>query len=136
MNGEKVIRASDVMSQNFILIDGLSTVTEALTRIKAEGARCAVVEKRHDDDEFGILLLSDVAKKVVAQDRSPDRVNVYEIMSKPVIAIRPTMDVRYVARLFENFGLTLAPVLHSSEVLGIVSYENIVLGGVLQRPSG
>ena len=133
MNGEKVIRASDVMSQNFILIDGLSTVTEALKRIKAEGARCAVVKKRHEDDEFGILLLSDVAKKVVAQDRSPDRVNVYEIMSKPVIAIRPTMDVRYVARLFENFGLTLAPVLHSSEVLGIVSYENIVLGGVLQR---
>jgi predicted transcriptional regulator len=133
MNGDKIIRASEVMSQDFILIDGLSTVSDALREMKAKGARCAIVEKRHDDDEFGILLLSDVAKKVIAEDRSPDRVNVYEIMSKPIIAIRPTMDVRYVARLFETFGLTLAPVLHSSEVLGIVSYENIVLGGVLQR---
>ena len=130
MNGEKIIRASDVMSQNFILVDGLATVSDALVRIKAEGARCAIVEKRHDDDEYGILLLSDVAKTVVAQNRSPDRVNVYEIMSKPIIAIRPTMDVRYVSRLFEHFGLTLAPVLHSSEVLGIVSYENIVLHSV------
>ena len=133
MNGDKIIRASEVMSQDFILIDGLSTVSDALREMKAKGARCAIVEKRHDDDEFGILLLSDVAKKVIAEDRSPDRVNVYEIMSKPIIAIRPAMDVRYVARLFETFGLTLAPVLHSSEVLGIVSYENIVLGGVLQR---
>ncbi|UCC15672.1 MAG: CBS domain-containing protein, partial [Gammaproteobacteria bacterium] len=126
MNGEKIIRASDVMSQNFVLVDGLSTVTDALRGMKAKGARCAVVEKRHEDDEYGILLLSDVAKKVIAEDRSPDRVNVYEIMSKPIIAVRPTMDVRYIARLFENFGLTLAPVLHSSEVLGIVSYDNIV----------
>ncbi len=127
MNGEKIVRASDVMSGQFILVDGLSTVTKALRQLKAEGARCAVVKKRHEDDEYGILLLSDIAKKVVAQNRSPDRVNVYEIMSKPVISVRPSMDVRYIARMFDTFGLTLAPVLHSSEVLGVVSYEDIVL---------
>jgi len=127
MNGEKITRASDVMSGNFILVDGLSTVAEALRELKAKGARCAVVKKRHEDDEYGILLLADIAKKVIAQNRSAERVNVYEIMSKPVIAVRPNMDVRYIARLFDRFGLTLAPVLHSSEVLGVVSYEDIVL---------
>jgi len=127
MNGDKITRASDVMSGNFILVDGLSTVTDALQQMKAAGARCAVVKKRHEDDEYGILLLSDIAKKVIAKNRSADRVNVYEIMSKPVVAVRPSMDVRYIARLFDRFGLTLAPVLHSSEVLGVVSYEDIVL---------
>ena len=130
MNGEKIVRASDVMSDNFILIEGLVTVSEALRELKAKGARCAVVKKRHEDDEYGILLLADVAKKVIAQNRSPDRVNVYEIMSKPVISVRPSMDVRYIARMFDHFGLTLAPVLHSSEVLGVVSYEDIVLHAV------
>jgi len=130
MNGEKITRASDVMSDDFILVEGLSTVTEALQEIKAKGARCAVVKKRHEDDEYGILLLSDIAKKVIAHNRSPDRVNVYEIMSKPVISVRPNMDVRYIARMFDTFGLTLAPVLHSSEVLGVVSYEDIVLHAI------
>jgi len=127
MNGDKIIRASDVMSQEFILVDGLATVAEALAELKEKKAKCIIVRKRHDDDEFGILLLSDVAKQVIARGRSPERVNVYEIMSKPVISIRPQMDIRYTARLFENFGIAMAPVLHSGEVQGVVSYEEIVL---------
>jgi predicted transcriptional regulator len=127
MNGEKIIRAKDVMSQDFILVEGLATVAEALEQLREKQARCIIVKKRHDDDEYGILLLSDIAKKVIGPGRSPKRVNVYEIMSKPIIAIRPVMDVRYIARLFESFGISMAPVLHSSEVLGVVSYQDITL---------
>lgn len=128
MNGEPVVRAGDVMGQDFILVEGLATISEALKAMRDAGARCIIVRKRHDDDEYGILLISDIAKSVVAQNRSPDRVNVYEIMSKPVISIRPNMDVRYTARMFERFGLSIAPVLRRGEVLGIVSYKDIVLG--------
>ena len=77
-----------------------------------EEHRCnAFVDKRHDDDEYGMLLISDVAKKVLAMDRSPDRINVYEIMSKPVLSVDPDMNIRYCARYFERFGLTRAPVI-------------------------
>jgi hypothetical protein len=43
------------------------------------------VDKRNDNDEYGMVLISDIAKLVLAKDRSPDRVNVYEIMAKPLI---------------------------------------------------
>ena len=71
MNGEKIIRASEVMSDSFILIDGLATVSEALQKMRAKGARCAVVKKRHEDDEYGLMVLGDIAKKVIAHNRSP-----------------------------------------------------------------
>jgi predicted transcriptional regulator len=127
MNERKIVRTGDIMNSKFILVDGLSTVADALAQLKKEKARIVVVTKRHEDDEFGIVLLSDIAKKIIAKDRSPARVNVYEIMSKPVIGVRPTMDIRYTARLFENFGIAAAPVLHSGEVLGIVTYEDMAL---------
>ena len=130
MNGENIKRVRDVMTEDYILVDGLATIAEAIAELKQSGAHCMVVQKRHTDDEYGILLMSDVAKHVVARNRSPHRVNVYEIMSKPVITVRPSMDVRYTARMFDNFGLSVAPVLHSGEVLGIVSYDDIVLGTV------
>ncbi len=130
MNGEKIVRAEEVMKDDFILIDGMATVKEALEAVREKGARCIIVKKRHDDDEYGILLLSDIAKQVIARKRASGRVNVYEIMSKPVISIRPNMDIRYVARLFETFGLNMAPVLHRSEVLGIVGYEDIVFSAL------
>jgi predicted transcriptional regulator len=69
---------------------------------------------------------------VIAKDRAPERVNVYEIMSKPVIAVAPAMDIRYCARLFDKFGLALAPVIEDDQVLGIVSYSDMVLRGLMR----
>ena len=91
----------------------------------------AIVKKRNDDDEYGIVVPADIAKKVLAQDRSPGRINVYEIMSKPVIGVHSRMDVRYCARLFERFGLSVAPVIDAGDVLGVVTYNGIALQGFL-----
>jgi predicted transcriptional regulator len=51
-------------------------------------------------------------------------------MSKPVVSVDPQMDIRYCARLFENFGLGRAPVIEDGKVIGIVGYTDIVLRGV------
>jgi Mg/Co/Ni transporter MgtE len=71
--------------------------------------------------------LGDIARQILAKDRSPDRVNVYEIMSKPVISVPPTMDIRYCARLFERLGLQRAPVIEEGNVLGIIGYDEMLL---------
>ncbi len=70
---------------------------------------------------------------MLARDRSPERVNVYEIMSKPVIGVDPAMDIRYCARLFEKFGLSMAPVIEQGNVVGLVSYNDLVLKGMAGR---
>lgn len=127
----KIIRTRDVMTDEFDMIDGLMTVSEAVKMFKEKSARVLIINKRHEDDEFGMVLLSDIAKKVIAEDRSPERVNVYEVMAKPVISVDPHMDIRYCSRLFENFGLAHAPVIEDDKVLGIVSYRSIVLKGIL-----
>lgn len=128
----KIIRTRDVMTDEFDMIDGLMTVSEAVRIFKEKSARVLIINKRHDDDEYGMILLSDIAKKVIAKDRSPERVNVYEVMAKPVISVDPHMDIRYCSRLFENFGLAHAPVIENEQVLGIVSYRSIVLKGILE----
>ena len=125
----EVIRVSDVMKSRFDMIDGKVTVADALKRMKHVETKTLIVDKRHNDDEYGIVLLSDIAKHVLAVDRSPDRVNVYEIMTKPVITVRPDMDIRYCARLFDRLGLSRAPVLDQGEVVGIVSFTDMILRG-------
>jgi predicted transcriptional regulator len=127
----KIIRTRDVMTDEFDMIDGLMTVSEAVKIFKEKSARVLIINTRHDDDEYGMILLSDIAKKVIAKDRSPERVNVYEVMAKPVVSVDPHMDIRYCSRLFENFGLAHAPVIENEKVLGIVSYRSIVLKGIL-----
>ena len=129
MSEAKVIRVSDVMKSQFDMIDGKFTVADAIKRMVHVETKTLIVDKRHDNDEYGIVLLSDIAKHVLAVDRSPDRVNVYEIMTKPVITVRPDMDIRYCARLFDRLGLSRAPVLRHGKVVGIVSFTDMVLRG-------
>ena len=126
----KLIRTRDVMKPTFIEIEGLETVAQALKLMRTNGTEVLIVKKRSEVDEYGIVLISDIAKKVLAKDRAPDRVNIYEIMSKPIITVDPHMDIRYCARLFDQFGLSVVPVVEDEEVIGIVGYVELVLGGL------
>ena len=129
-NRKKLIRVRDVMKPDYDMIDGKLTVEDALRAMRHVETKTLIVEKRDEDDEYGVVLISDIAKQVLAKDRSPKRVNIYEIMSKPVIPIDPDMDVRYAARLFDRFGLSNAPVVENGEVIGIVSYSELVFDGL------
>jgi CBS domain-containing protein len=125
-----VIRVRDVMKTDFSTIDGVETVSEALKKMKSRKTSVLVVNKRYDDDEYGLITAGDIARHVLAKDRAPDRVNVYEIMNKPVIAVHPDMDIRYCSRLFADYNLVRAPVLNGREIVGTVSPNALVLDGL------
>ncbi len=127
----KIIRVRDVMKQEFDMIDGRMTVMDALRTMKHVETKSVIVDKRHENDEYGMVLISDIAKKVLAKDRSPDRINVYEIMTKPILTVDPDMDIRYCARFFEKFDLSRAPVVEHRKVIGIISYTDMVLKGLV-----
>ncbi len=132
MSSEReVIRVRDVMKSHFDIIDGRVTVMEALRTMKHVETKALVVDKRNEDDEYGMVLISDIAKLVLAKDRSPERVNVYEIMAKPLLPVDPDMDIRYCARYFENFSLSRAPVIENKKVIGIISFTDMVLKGLV-----
>ncbi len=130
MSSRKLIQVKDVMKKEFDVIDGMNTVEEALQKMKHTSTKTLIINKRHEHDEYGIVMLSDIAKKVLARDKAADRVNVYEIMSKPVISISGDMDIRYCARLFDQFGLSRAPVMENNEIVGIVSFTDMVVSAM------
>ncbi|MES9904439.1 MAG: CBS domain-containing protein [Sedimenticola sp.] len=133
MNDRVIIRVQDVMKTHFDRVDGMDTVASALEKMVHVETKTLVVNKRHEHDEFGLVMLSDIARKVLAKDREPKRINIYEIMSKPVITVDPEMDIRYCARLFSRYDLSRAPVTRGGEVLGIISYTDMVVKGLRNR---
>ncbi len=130
---KKIIRVKDVMTQDIAVVDGMMTVADALPVFREHQAFMLLVDKRDENDEFGLVTLSDVAKKVLGKNKSPNRVNVYEIMLKPIVSVIPNMDVHYCVRLFDRLGFRRAPVIGNdgTELLGVISYKDIVLRGML-----
>jgi predicted transcriptional regulator len=125
-----IVRVAEVMKSGVDIVDGMTTVADALKNMKYPETRTIIVDKRDEDDEFGVVMFRDIAKRVLAPDLSPERVNMYEIMSKPVMGVDPGMDIRYCTRLLDNFGLSRAPVIQDGKIIGLVSYTDIVLKGV------
>ncbi len=122
-----IIRARDVMHKEIASIDGMATAREAAAKMRSEKVYSLLVKKRHVDDAWGILVYQDFIKGVIMPGRSPDEVNVYEIMTKPIITVPADMDIRYVARLLYRAGIRRAPVEDRGELIGMISLSSLIL---------
>lgn len=127
----KTVQVKDAMTNTcYQFADGMLTVAEGIKLAKKHHVKALIINKRNENDEYGLVMLADIAKQVIAKDRSPDRVNLYEIMAKPILTVPSTMDVRYCSRLFERFGVHTAPVMDHNNIVGMVDYTDMVLAHV------
>ena len=120
----------DVMWNKVDIVNSKCTVQKALNDMKHKKTKLLIVDKAHNYDEYGVVLVADIASKVLAKNRSLDRVNVYEIMNKPAISVHPEMDIRYCARLLTQFNLSRCPVMQNNKIVGVVSLTNMVFMGL------
>ncbi len=119
-------RAKDIMTTEVVMISGMATAAEAVKLMKENKVRSLIVERRTDDDAYGLITQRDLVYYVAAKGLDPDDVKVYEIMSKPLVVVNPNLDVKYVARLLANHKLSRAPVIGDHSLLGVVSLSDIV----------
>ena len=131
MTNKKRIRVKDVMKSNYGTISRNATIAEALKEMKRLQTTVLVVDKRDENDEYGLLLVSDIARKVLAKDRASSRVNTYEVMTKPAVCVDPDMDIRYCSRLMATFNLMRVLVVKNKLVIGTVNPGVLVLDGLV-----
>ncbi len=126
MTGNGYTRVRSLMRPSPGMIDGLATVQRALDKMRRENVGALVIDRREEGDEFGIIVLSDIASKVIAENRAPERTNVYEVMSKPVLTVNADMDIKYAIRLLSRFDLSRALVTEDGQLVGLVSLREMV----------
>ncbi|HIK55533.1 MAG TPA: CBS domain-containing protein [Synechococcales cyanobacterium M55_K2018_004] len=120
-----MLKAADIMTRDVATIGSSATVAEAVLLMKERGWRSLIVERQHDQDAYGIISETDIVYKVAALGKDPRKMRVYEIMTKPCIVVNPELGVEYVARLFANHRLRIAPVIQGT-LLGVISVSDIL----------
>ena len=125
LKGVRFAKAGDVMSTDVVYIDGKKTVAEAVRLMRQKKVSSLLVNRRSQEDAWGIVTRKDVVCKVVDPGRNPAQVKVFEIMSKPLITVSPGLALKYCARLFHNTGIRRAPVFDGKEIVGLLSNTDI-----------
>ncbi len=123
-----MVKVKDIMTEDVAVVKGSATVAEAVRLMQLKGLHSLIVDRRSNDDAYGIVTDTDVAAKVVAYGKDPKQVKVFEIMTKPCIVVNPDLAVEYAARLFAQAKIDRAPVIQG-ELLGIVSFTDILQKG-------
>ncbi len=121
------VQINTIMRTSVHFIEGLAMVQQAIDTMHRLKVSSLVVKRRDEDDEYGIVTVHDIAAKVVAPNRSTRRTSVYETMSKPALALSPTMNVRYATRLLSQLGLNRALVMEGPKLLGVVTLRDLIV---------
>ena len=120
-----MMAAREIMTKDVITISGSATIAEAVELLKEKGLRALIVERRTEDDPYGMVTETDIVYKVAAYGHDPKQMRVFEIMTKPCIVVPPDLGVEYVARLFASTKIRRAPVVQG-RLLGIISITDIL----------
>lgn len=128
MSDAALVLVGDVMSADIRSIGRMATVEDAITAMREAGVSSLVVERRDAGDEYGLIVITDIAREVIAKDRAADRVNVYEVMSKPLLTVPVDMQTKYAVRLLVRFNVSRALVVDGTRApVGIVTLRDLVL---------
>lgn len=131
MTYQRNIHVSEVMISDLHTVDGLATVADAVAIMQEHSISSLVVNARNEDDEAGLIDVVGIAREVIAKNRSPDRVHVYEVMTKPVVTVPATMLVRYAARHLVSLGISRALVVDQErDVIGMVTLRDLVIARI------
>ena len=118
-------KAADVMKKNVVYIDGNESVADAIRLMREKRVSSLVVNRRGQEDAWGMITRKDVVNKIVDPGEDPQEVKVFEIMSKPLIMVSPGLALKYCARLMNYAGVRRATVFDGKEIVGILSNTDI-----------
>ena len=120
-------KVEDHMSETIHSIDREATVHAAISLLKEQHLNALIVDRRDEDDEIGLVTVTDIAREIMSKHRPPDRTFVFEIMTKPIVTIPARMKVVYATRLLSNLDLSQAVVIDEARnPIGIVNRKDLV----------
>ncbi len=117
------IYVKDVMVKPVITIEENKTLKQEGEIMKNTRRGCLIVTRK--GKPIGIVSDSDIIKRVVAKNLLPSKIKVKNIMSKPLITIRPDEEIIEAVRKMKKSNIHWLPVILNGKLVGIISLTDI-----------
>jgi len=111
------------INTNVVILEGDRFADEALGIMKKKGVRSVLVS--HLGEVVGIVSKTDILFKVMSQGRNPAKAKLREIMTSPVLAVRPHNTIQETLSIMDKHVIRQVIVSSHSAVLGMIARDEI-----------
>ena len=118
------MKVRDIMSHPIITEDEDTPLINVAKDMQELDIGSVVITK--DGKPAGIITERDIALKVLLKDKRASEVKAKEVMSSPLVTIKPETSVEEICEVVEKEGIKRMPVVENDVLIGIVSVRNIL----------
>jgi len=119
-----ILKVEDVMVEGVVTIDADATVMQAVKLMNENEIGCLIAMRR--GRAVGIITERDLLKRVIAKSKNPKKTRVREIMTKPLIAGQPNMDLEEATRLMFKMKIKKLPVVEGNgKLAGLITLTDV-----------
>jgi CBS domain-containing protein len=112
------------MVEGVVTIDADATVMQAVKLMNENEIGCLIAMRR--GRAVGIITERDLLKRVIAKSKNPQKTKVREIMTKPLIAGQPSMDLEEATKLMFKMKIKKLPVVESNgKLAGLITLTDV-----------
>lgn len=114
----------EIMTKPVITVPSSEPVITAVKEMVNHDIGAVVVVS--NEIPVGIITERDVLKRVVLERRDPQTTPCQEVMSKPLITVRPETPLGEALSVMKKNGIRRLPVVEQGKLIGIVTEKDII----------
>jgi CBS domain-containing protein len=120
-------KCSDIMTESLVYSSPEDTVSNVAQLMKTEDiGPVLIIDNEESNRLVGIVTDRDLALKVVAEGRDPQKTKVAEVMTRKVITCRADDDVENAMKAMAQYQLRRIPVVDKDgRLVGIISQADV-----------
>ncbi len=118
------LRVQDIMIRNVVTVGAKATVSEAIKLMVEHEIGCLVIVQ--NGDAIGIITERDVLKRVVLEAKNPKATRVSQIMTAPLVAGNPQMNIQEAVGLMTKERIKKLPVTEDGRLVGMITLTDLV----------
>ena len=115
----------DAADKNPLILDESTTLADS-ARIMRREKVSSVLVGRDSHHVTGIITETDILYRVVAENRSPFKTTLKEVMSSPLVTVDETTLVKDAITVMRRNGIRRLPVMKNTQVIGILTLNSII----------
>ena len=122
--GVKLVK--DLMITELIMIEPHAALYDGLKLMREHNKKAIIVNKGRPGDAYGILQYRDVANAIIKNDGDLELLNVYDVVTKPVIQVSKELESKYVLRLMLEHGIKRILVVDNNQLEGLITMSDVI----------